>query len=144
MGLNPPASVFFLLMGLALAGSLFAYARWFGRMKNIVWLLPVCVLLFYYRSFPNYMFFWLVPTIPDLARMKMNPFGLRRSMPSIPTIHLPVRVPRFLQGGIIPSMMLGLVRYNCLQPAIQLPKTSTSCIAREQERRVACMQQDHG
>src|SRR6267378_4941379 len=109
MGLNPPASVFFLLMGLALAGSLFAYARWFGRMKNIVWLLPVCVLLFYYRSFPNYMFFWLVPTIPDLARMKMNPFGLRRSMPSIPTIHLPVRVPRFLQGGIIPSMMLGLV-----------------------------------
>src|SRR5437879_2933457 len=44
MGLNPPSSVFFLLMGLAFAGSLFAYARWFGTMKNLVWILPVCIL----------------------------------------------------------------------------------------------------
>ena len=109
MGLNPPSSVFFLLMGLAFAGSLFAYARWFGTMKNLVWILPVCILYFYYRSFPNYMFFWLVPLIPDLARMKMSPLGLRPSISSIPTIHLPVKVPRFLHGGIMPSLLLGLV-----------------------------------
>jgi len=109
LGLNPPSSVFFLLMGLAFAGSLFAYARWFGTMKNLVWILPVGILYFYYRSFPNYMFFWLIPLIPDLARMKVNPFGLRPSISSMPTIHLPTRIPRFLQGGIMPSLMLGLV-----------------------------------
>jgi hypothetical protein len=109
LGLNPPSSVFFLLMGLVFAGSLFAYSRWFGRIKNLVWLLPICILYFYYRSFPNYMVFWLVPAIPDLARIKVNPLGIRPSMCSIPTIHLPTRIPRFLQGGIIPSMMLGLV-----------------------------------
>src|SRR6267378_8551381 len=109
MGLNPPSSVFFLLMGLTFTGSLFAYGRWFGRMKNFVWLLPIGILYFYYRSFPNYMFFWLIPAIPDLARIKVNPFGLRPSMSMIPTIHLPTRIPRFLQGGIMPSVMLGLV-----------------------------------
>src|SRR3989442_9349321 len=109
MGLNPPSSVFFLLMGLAFAGSLFDYSRWFGRIKNLVWLLPVFILYFYYRSFPNYMFFWLIPAIPDLARMKVNPFGLRPSISSMPTIHLPGRIPRFFQGGIMPSVMLGLV-----------------------------------
>src|SRR2546426_12400897 len=109
MGLNPPSSVFFLLMGLTFAGSLFAYSRWFERMKNLVWLLPVGILYFYYRSFPNYMLFWLIPLIPDLARMKVNPFGLRPSMSSMPTIHLPTRIPRFLHGGIMPSVMLGLV-----------------------------------
>src|SRR5256712_5193994 len=109
MGLNPPSSVFFLLMGLAFAGSLFAYSRWFGRIKNLVWLLPVFILYFYYRSFPNYMFFWLIPAIPDLARMKVNPFGLRPSISSMPTIHLPGRIPRFFHGGIMPSLMLGLV-----------------------------------
>ena len=109
MGLNPPSSVFFLLMGLAFAGSLFAYSRWFERMKNLVWLLPLGILFFYYRSFPNYMLFWLIPLIPDLARMRVNPFGLRPSISSMPTIHLPTRIPRFLQGGIMPSLMLGLV-----------------------------------
>src|SRR2546427_2179518 len=109
MGLNPPSSVFFLLMGLTFAGSLFAYSRWFERMKNLVWLLPVGILFFYYRSFPNYMLFWLIPLIPDLARMKVNPFGLRPSISSMPTIHLPTRIPRFLHGGIMPSLMLGLV-----------------------------------
>src|SRR2546427_8283425 len=109
MGLNPPSSVFFLLMGLALASSLFVYARWFGRLRNLVWILPICILFFYYRSFPNYMFFWLIPLIPDLARMKMNTFGLRPPMYLIPTIHLPTRIPRFLQGGIMPSLLLGLV-----------------------------------
>src|SRR3989442_15326289 len=98
MGLNPPSSVFFLLMGLTFAGSLFAYAKRFGKMKNLVWFLPICILFFYYRSFPNYMFFWLIPLIPDLARMKMNTFGLRPPMYLIPTIHLPTRIPRFLQG----------------------------------------------
>ena len=109
MGLNPPSSVFFLLMGLALASSLFVYARWFGRLRNLVWILPVCILFFYYRSFPNYMFFWLIPLIPDLARMKMSTVGLRPSMYLIPTVHLPTRIPRFLQGGIMPSLLLGLV-----------------------------------
>src|SRR3989441_3091450 len=109
MGLNPPSSVFFLLMGLALASSLFVYARWFGRLRNLVWILPICILFFYYRSFPNYMFFWLIPLIPDLARMKMNTFGLRPSMYLIPTVDLPTRIRRLLQGGIMPSVMLGLV-----------------------------------
>src|SRR5213594_1295639 len=106
MGLNPPSSVFFLLMGLAFAGSLFAYSRWFGRLKNFVWVLPAFVFFFYYRSFLNYFFFWAVHLIADLARMKMNPLVHRPSIPSMPTIHLPTRIPRFLQGGIMPSLML--------------------------------------
>ncbi|HEV2119189.1 MAG TPA: hypothetical protein VGS11_03635 [Candidatus Bathyarchaeia archaeon] len=61
LGLAPPPLFFVVLMGLAGMGSLFLYATRYSGSRFYVWIFPVVVMFFYYRSFPNYIFYWVFP-----------------------------------------------------------------------------------
>src|SRR5713226_2308972 len=66
-----PAPLFFTLMtGAAAAASLYVYSRWPFRNGYLVWLLPPFIMFFYYRSFHNYIFYWILPAAVELLGKK--------------------------------------------------------------------------
>jgi len=61
LGLAPPPLFFVGLMGLAGVGSLYLYSTRFSGSRYFVWIFPIVIMFFYYRSFPNYIFYWGCP-----------------------------------------------------------------------------------
>src|SRR2546422_4131160 len=67
-GISPPPLFFVALMGLVGIGSLFLYATRYSKSRYYVWIFPVMILFFYYRSFPNYIFYWSLPLVLEFFR----------------------------------------------------------------------------
>jgi uncharacterized membrane protein len=67
-GISPPPIFFVALMGLIGIGSLYLYATRYSKSRYYVWIFPVMILFFYYRSFPNYIFYWSLPLALEFFR----------------------------------------------------------------------------
>lgn len=48
---------------------MFAYARNYRGLNSVVFMFPIIMFFFYYRSFPNYMGYWGFPLVLDLCRL---------------------------------------------------------------------------
>src|SRR3989442_998507 len=67
-GISPLPLFFVALMGLVGIGSLFLYATRYSKSRFYVRIFPVIILFFYYRSFPNYIFYWSLPLVLEFFR----------------------------------------------------------------------------
>jgi hypothetical protein len=61
LGLSPSPLFFEALMGLVGVGSLYLYSTRFSKSRYLVWIFPIVIMFFYYRSFPNYILYWAFP-----------------------------------------------------------------------------------
>ncbi len=68
IGISPPPLFFVALMGLVGIGSLYLYATRYPKSRYYVWIFPITILFFYYRSFPNYIFYWSLPLALEFFR----------------------------------------------------------------------------
>ncbi len=69
LGIALPSSFFLVLMG-GVSGILFyLYAKHYRGLNSIVFAFPILIFFFYYRSFPNYMAYWLFPLVLELCRL---------------------------------------------------------------------------
>src|SRR5467141_2565705 len=68
VGISPPPLFFVALMGLVGIRSLYLYATRYSKSRYYVWIFPVMILFFYYRSFPNYVFYWSLPLALEFFR----------------------------------------------------------------------------
>jgi len=69
LGIALPSTFFLVLMIGASSALLYLYARRYRGLNSIVFAFPILVFFFYYRSFPNYMAFWLFPLVFELCRL---------------------------------------------------------------------------
>ncbi|OLE82305.1 MAG: hypothetical protein AUF79_19995 [Crenarchaeota archaeon 13_1_20CM_2_51_8] len=69
VGIALPSSFFLVLMG-GVSGILFyLYAKHYRGLNSMVFAFPILIFFFYYRSFPNYMAYWLFPLVLELCRL---------------------------------------------------------------------------
>src|SRR5713226_9115564 len=61
LGVAPSPLFFVTLMGLVGVGSLYLYSTRFSKSRYFVWIFPIVIMFFYYRSFPNYILYWAFP-----------------------------------------------------------------------------------
>src|SRR5467141_5296691 len=87
---------------------LYVYARNYRGLNSIVFALPIFVFFFYYRSFPNYMAFWLFPLVFELCRLG-GPnfrFAFTARLPSIAWRPPAGTFLRILRRRLTPSLMV--------------------------------------
>jgi uncharacterized membrane protein len=117
LGLAPPPLFFVVLMGLVGISTLYLYATRYSKSKYYVWIFPVLILFFYYRSFPNYMFFWSLPLALEFFRNKpalsiwhFSPFSRIALRPTIAlglhSFRVRLRVP-LLAGLLLTTIFVG-------------------------------------
>jgi uncharacterized membrane protein len=117
LGIAPPPLFFVALMGLVGIGSLYLYATRYSKSKYYVWIFPVLILFFYYRSFPNYMFYWSLPLALEFFRNKpalsiwhFSPFNRIALRPTITlglhSLRVRLRVP-LLAGLLLTTIFVG-------------------------------------
>src|SRR5207253_8582068 len=102
-------STFFLALMLGTSGILvFLYARHFRGLNSMVFAFPILVFFFYYRSFPNYMAFWLFPLVFELCRLGGPNLRIAFTM-RLPSIawHAPTGTfLRILRQRLTPTLMV--------------------------------------
>jgi hypothetical protein len=69
LGVALPSSFFLVLMLGTSSLLLFLYARHFRGLNSVVFAFPILLFFLYYRSFPNYMAYWLFPLVFELGRL---------------------------------------------------------------------------
>lgn len=117
LGLAPPPLFFVALMGLVGVGSLYLYSTRFSKSKYLVWLFPIVIMFFYYRSFPNYIFYWVFPLAfelfknrPAISIWHFSPFHTIPWHPSIGStirsVRGRVRVP-LIAGLLLTTVFVG-------------------------------------
>jgi hypothetical protein len=108
LGIALPSSFFVILMLGASTALLFLYARHYRGLNSIVFAFPILVFFFYYRSFPNYMAFWLFPLVLELCRLGGPNFklGFTMNLPSIAWRPPTGTFLRILHKRLTPSLMV--------------------------------------
>ncbi len=94
LGIVPPAVFFFIIMGLVGGSSIYIYSGRFRQTRYFLWAMPILILFFYHRSFPNYFIYWLFPFVFELARYQPISF------PRMTGLRLKGLIPRSL--GLVP------------------------------------------
>jgi uncharacterized membrane protein len=108
LGIALPSTFFLVLMIGASSALLYLYARHYRGLNSVVFAFPILVFFFYYRSFPNYMAFWLFPLVFELCRLGSP--NLRLAFPTrLPSIAW--RPPagtllRIVRQKLTPSLMV--------------------------------------
>lgn len=69
LGIALPSTFYLVLMLGTSAFLLFAYARHYRGLNNLVFAFPILLFFFYYRSFPNYMAYWAFPLVLDFFQL---------------------------------------------------------------------------
>jgi hypothetical protein len=69
LGIALPSSFFIVLMLGASGSLLYLYARHYRGLNSLVFAFPILLFFFYYRSFPNYMAYWLFPLVLELCTL---------------------------------------------------------------------------
>jgi hypothetical protein len=116
-GISPPPLFFVALMGLVGIGSLYLYATRYSKSRYYVWIFPVVILFFYYRSFPNYIFYWSLPLAleffrnrPALSIWHFSPFSGITLRPTIAvglhSLRVRLRVP-LLASLLLTTIFVG-------------------------------------
>src|SRR2546426_2104319 len=117
LGIAPPPLFFVVLMGLVGMGSLYLYATRYSKSRYYVWIFPALILFFYYRSFPNYIFYWSLPLAlefftnkPGLSIWHFSPFSGIALRPTIAlglhSLRVRLRVP-LLAGLLLTTIFVG-------------------------------------
>ncbi len=105
-------STFFLALMLGTSGILvFLYARHFRGLNSMVFAFPILLFFFYYRSFPNYMAYWLFPLVFELGRLGGPRLRLHLTMrlPSIAWRPPSGTLLRIFRQKLTPSIVLVMV-----------------------------------
>jgi len=110
MGIAPSPIFFTIMMGLVSVASVYLYATRFAKSRYYVWIFPVVIMFFYYRSFPTYIFFWAFPLAleffryrPALSFWHFSPFKGTHWRPTI-AVGL-----RSVRGGLRVPLLAGLL-----------------------------------
>src|SRR5213594_2886060 len=117
LGIAPPPLFLVVLMGLVGMGSLYLYATRYSKSRYYVWIFPALILFFYYRSFPNYIFYWSLPLALEFFRNKpalsiwhFSPFSGIALRPTIAlglhSLRVRLRVP-LLAGLLLTTIFVG-------------------------------------
>ncbi|OLB68278.1 hypothetical protein AUI06_11435 [archaeon 13_2_20CM_2_52_21] len=108
LGIALPSSFFLVLMLGASTALLYLYARRYRGLNSLVFAFPILVFFFYYRSFPNYMAFWLFPLVFELCRLGGPNLRIAFTM-RLPSIawHAPTGTfLRILRQRLTPTLMV--------------------------------------
>lgn len=111
LGIALPSSFFLVLMLGTSSILLFLYARHFRGLNSVVFAFPILLFFFYYRSFPNYMAYWLFPLVFELGRLggPRFRFPLTMRLPSIAWRPPSGTLLRIFRQKLTPSIVLVLV-----------------------------------
>ncbi len=110
LGIALPSSFFLVLMAGTTSILLYLYAKHYRGLNSLVFAFPILIFFLYYRSFPNYMAYWLFPLVLELCRLG----GPNLRLPfSIGLPHVTWRPPtgtfvRVLRRRLTPSVMVVL------------------------------------
>lgn len=88
LGIAPPSSFFVAVVATAAAVTMYLYSTRFARAKHLMWGIPILILFFYHRSFPNYMIYWFFPLIPELLRYWPGSINWRLGPNPVHSAHL--------------------------------------------------------
>ncbi len=105
-------STFFLALMIGTSGILvLLYARHFRGLNRMVFAFPILLFFFYYRSFPNYMAYWLFPLVFELGRLGGPRLRLHLTMrlPSIAWRPPGGTLLRIFRQKLTPSIVLVMV-----------------------------------
>ena len=69
LGIALPSTFFLALMLGTSCVLVYLYARHYRGLNSMVFAFPILLFFFYYRSFPNYMAYWLFPLVFELYRL---------------------------------------------------------------------------
>ncbi len=69
VGIALPSSFFIVVMLGASTCLLYLYARHYRGLNSLVFAFPILLFFFYYRSFPNYMAYWIFPLVLELCTL---------------------------------------------------------------------------
>jgi hypothetical protein len=111
LGVALPSS-FFLAMMLGASGILlYLYARHYRGLNSLVFAFPILLFFFYYRSFPNYMAYWLFPLVFELGRLggPRLRFALAMRLPSVAWRPPSGTILRIFRQKLTPSIVLVMV-----------------------------------
>jgi hypothetical protein len=110
LGIALPSSFFLVLMAGTTGILLYLYSKHYRGLNSLVFAFPILIFFLYYRSFPNYMAYWLFPLVLELCRLG----GPSLRLPfSIGLPHVSWRPPtgtfvRVLRRRLTPSVMVVL------------------------------------
>src|SRR6266446_261448 len=108
VGIVPSTFFFTILMGLVSVASVYLYATRFSKSRYYVWIFPVVIMFFYYRSFPTYIFFWAFPLALEFFRyrpaLSFWRFSFFKGTQWRPTISVGLRSVR---GGLRVPLLAG-------------------------------------
>ncbi len=107
LGVALPTAFYLVLTIGASSFLLYSYARHYRGLNSSVFAFPLLIFFFYYRSFPNYMAYWLFPLVLDLCCLR-GPnlralFSLR--LPSISWQPPTGTLLRIIRRKLTPSLM---------------------------------------
>lgn len=111
LGIALPSS-FFLVAMLGTSGILlYTYARHHRGLNSLVFAFPVLLFFLYYRSFPNYMAYWLFPLVLELGRLggPRLRFPMAVKLPTIAWRPHGAAILRMFHRRLTPSIILVLV-----------------------------------
>jgi hypothetical protein len=111
LGIALPSSFFLVLMAGTSGILLYMYARHYRGLNSLVFAFPILLFFFYYRSFPNYMAFWLFPLVFELGRLGGPRFklALATRFPSIAWRPSGGTLFRIFHQRLTPSIVLVMV-----------------------------------
>lgn len=69
LGIALPSAFYLVLVLGASSFLLYAYARHYRGLNSMVFAFPIFIFFLYYRSFPNYMAYWVFPLVLELNRL---------------------------------------------------------------------------
>ncbi len=111
LGIALPSSFFLVLMVSASSILLYVYAKHYRGLNSLVFAFPILIFSLYYRSFPNYMAYWLFPLVIELCTLGAPNFKLAFAtrLPSI-AWRLPTGTfLRILRRRLTPSLIVMIV-----------------------------------
>jgi hypothetical protein len=108
LGIALPSSFFLVLMGGVSGILIYLYAKHYRGLNSIVFAFPILIFFFYYRSFPNYMAYWLFPLVIELCRLGGPNLRLAFTtrLPSIAWTPPTGTFLRILRQRLTPSVMV--------------------------------------
>src|SRR6266481_2771106 len=111
LGIALPSTFFLALMLGTASIFLYIYARNYRGLNSIVFAFPIFLFFFYYRSFPNYMAYWLFPLVFELGRLGGPRFRphLKMKLPSIAWRPSGGTLLRIFRQKLTPSIVLVMV-----------------------------------
>jgi hypothetical protein len=111
LGIALPSSFFLALMVGTASVLLYIYAKNYRILNSMVFAFPIFLFFFYYRSFPNYMAYWLFPLVLELGRLGGPRLRIHLTMrpPSIAWRPPSGTLLRVFRQKLTPSIVLVMV-----------------------------------